>query len=123
MRPDALIAKDQHYTQKLNRYINNNPNEQIAKQMNQEKAKSFHKTLRKPPKGVYLNYDELISLAESDDDQIFELLNRRLLFLRKEVQKNKQDISTLISKISNENDLKVSLDVIISYIYMKTLVY
>jgi hypothetical protein len=112
MRPDALIAKDQHYTQKLNRFINNNQNEQIAKQMNQEKAKSFHKTLRKPPKGVYLNYDELISLAESDDDQIFELLNRRLLFLRKEVQKNKQDISTLISKISNENDLKISLDVI-----------
>lgn len=111
MRPDALIAKDHHYIQKLNRFINNNSNEQVAKQMNQEQAKNFHKTLRKPPKGIYLNYDELLSLAESDDDQIFELLNRRLLFLKKEVQKNKQEIGALISKISNENDLKVSLDV------------
>jgi hypothetical protein len=93
MRPDHLINKQkaiennpQNYTQKINRFINNNPNEQVAKQISQEQAKSFHKTLRKPPKGIYLNYDELISLAECDNEQIFDVLNRRLLFLKKEVK-------------------------------------
>jgi hypothetical protein len=50
-----------------------------------KEAKNFHKTLRKPPKGIYLNYDELLNLAESDADQIFDTLNRRLVSLKKEV--------------------------------------
>lgn len=49
-------------------------------------AKNFHKSLRKPPKGVYLNYDELVELAQVDNDKIFEQLNRRLISLKQQVE-------------------------------------
>lgn len=75
-----------------NRYINtsetngnNNSNSNMTTSNMSKDAKNFHKTLRKPPKGIYLNYDELLNLAESDTDQIFDTLNRRLVFLKKEV--------------------------------------
>ena len=73
-----------------NRYMNtseqngNNNSNMTTSNMSKE-AKNFHKTLRKPPKGIYLNYDELLNLAESDTDQIFDTLNRRLVSLKKEV--------------------------------------
>lgn len=108
MRPDHLINKQRlndnsssHY--KSNRLVNNT---------DQDKMKNFHKVLRKPPKGIYLNYDELVSMADSNNDQIFEVLNRRLLSLKKKVQKNKQNIQNyniLISKVSSEI-ANVSLD-------------
>ena len=46
---------------------------------------NFHKTLRKPPKGIYLNYEELLNLAQSETNETFDVLNRRLNSLKQEV--------------------------------------
>ena len=48
-------------------------------------AKSFHKSLRKPPKGIYLNYEELVELAKDDTRKVFNQLNRRISALKKQV--------------------------------------
>ena len=92
MRPDHVPNKgNNNHATKINRFLNNASDSNgalttSANQNKQETAKNFHKTLRKAPKGIYLNVDELVSLAESgDNDEIFDGLNRRLLFLKKEV--------------------------------------
>jgi len=41
--------------------------------------------LRKPPKGIYLNYDELVNLAEFDYNFTFETLDKKLISLKQEV--------------------------------------
>ena len=46
---------------------------------------NFHKALRRPPKGIYLNYEELLQLAQTESSDTFEVLNRRLNSLKKEV--------------------------------------
>lgn len=52
---------------------------------NSREAKNFQKSLRKPPKGIYLNYEELVNLVEVDSDQTFDMLNKKLYCLKKEV--------------------------------------
>ena len=50
-----------------------------------KEAKNFHKVLRKPPKGIYLNYDDLIGMAESEGEQeAFQELTSQLYFYKKE---------------------------------------
>jgi hypothetical protein len=80
-------------------------------------ARNFQKSLRKPPKGIYLNYEELSSLVDSDVDQ-FDSLSKRLSCLKKEIQLNKQKNANLISKLSDEIDSKVYIDVKIFYIFL-----
>ena len=73
MRPDHLTHKY------------NSSNGHLANNMSKE-AKNFQKSLRKPPKGIYLNYNELINLADSDSDLIFETLNKKIASLKEEVK-------------------------------------
>lgn len=52
-----------------------------------KEAKNFHKSLRKPPKGIYLNYNELMDLVTLGPDTVFEELQRKNTVLRREVNK------------------------------------
>lgn len=64
---------------------NNNNNTVAAAGGLSKDAKSFQKSLRKPPNGVYLNYDELVELVQTDYHKIFNQLNRRYTHLSKMV--------------------------------------
>ncbi|RNA45018.1 REST corepressor 3-like isoform X2 [Brachionus plicatilis] len=70
-----------------------------------KEAKNFHKSLRKPPKGIYLNYDELMDLVKTGPDTVFEELQRKNTILRREHQKNKQEIDLMIKKFAHESEL------------------
>lgn len=48
-------------------------------------AKNFHKSLRKPPKGIFLSYEELIELLQTNNKKIFNQLTRRVDSLKKQV--------------------------------------
>lgn len=48
-------------------------------------AKNFHKSLRQPPKGIFLSYEELIELLQNNNRKIFNQLNRRIDSLKKQV--------------------------------------
>lgn len=52
---------------------------------NAKEARNFQKSLRKPPKGIYLNYDELVNLAEFDYNFTFDTLDKKLFSLKQEV--------------------------------------
>ena len=103
MRPDQLnktTSNASHLSNlntnylhnKTNRYLNsvsNNNGEHVSSNVstsvNAIAKNNFHKTLRKPPKGIYLNYEELLSLAQNETNETFDVLNRRLNSLKKEV--------------------------------------
>lgn len=55
---------------------------------NAKEARNFQKSLRKPPKGIYLNYDELVNLAEFDYNFTFDTLDKKLFSLKQEVLKS-----------------------------------
>jgi hypothetical protein len=59
----------------------------------------------------------LSSLVDSDVDQ-FDALSKKLSCLKKEIQLNKQKNARLISKLSDEIDSKVYIDVKIFYIFL-----
>ena len=98
MRPDQLskisVSTNQngsnYFHNKTNRYLNNansnveQPGTNTSTNISTI-AKNFHKTLRKPPKGIYLNYEDLLNLAQTESNEAFEILNRRLNSLKKEV--------------------------------------
>ena len=107
MRPDHVINKSlannnshkQNFSQngsllRTNRYLtisntlSNNPNETAsassASTLSRD-ARNFHKSLRKPPKGIYLNYDELMDLVQVGSDKVFEDLKRKNVIYRKQV--------------------------------------
>ena len=52
-----------------------------------KEAKNYHKSLRKPPKGIYLNYEELVNLAKVGSYEIFDVLDKKVVSLKKEVTK------------------------------------
>ena len=99
MRPDQLskmnISNNQngnnYLHNKTNRYLNNansNGEQAVTNTSTNVSAiakNNFHKTLRKPPKGIYLNYEDLLNLAQTESNEAFEILNRRLASLKKEV--------------------------------------
>lgn len=99
MRPDDTVhingslSADQSDIETLNK-----------RNENSKEARNFQKSLRKPPKGIYLNYEELVNLAEHDFNIAFNVIDRRLFSLRKEVQSNKQEISTLITEFGAEEE-------------------
>ncbi len=61
-----------------------------------KEAKNFQKSLRKPPKGIYLNYEELINLAEFDYNITFEMLDKKVVSLKKEVSRNSCIMNCLV---------------------------
>ena len=83
----------------------NAPNTKVNSQ------KIFHKSLRKLPKGIYLNCEELLSLAKTDNDQMFDSLSVKLKARKEEVQRNKQFITDLLLKLTQDNRLEIALDV------------
>lgn len=99
MRPDNLnivngtLSSDQSDTDLFNK-----------KAQNAKEARNFQKSLRKPPKGIYLNYDELVNLAEFDSNIIFDMLDKRLFSLKQEVQTNKQTITSMIDELASDDD-------------------
>lgn len=136
MRPDHLINKtsnhphNHNYLQnssfKTNRYLTiSNTTATNTNETNFSKeARNFHKSLRKPPKGIYLNYEELFDFVKAGSSNVFDELSRRTIALKKQViqaimkwtkfslifihkneiksQVNKQDIDTLIKTITKE---------------------
>jgi hypothetical protein len=123
MRPDHLINKSgsqnhgylQNSSYRTNRYltITNSSSTSASNaasgsdsafpstQNHSKDAKSFHKSLRKAPKGIYLNYDELTELAQNDNKYIFEQLNLRINFLKKQVK------SQIVHPGSDRRNLKI----------------
>jgi hypothetical protein len=55
-----------------------------------KEARNFHKSLRKPPKGIYLNHDELVELGQSDCEKMFDQYDKKIFFLKKQVKKLKK---------------------------------
>jgi hypothetical protein len=80
---------NRHYNNiDVNNINNNNGSEEplsSSHRTNLINSRNFYKSLRKPPKGIYLNYDELVNLAEVDTNHIYDQLNRKLTYLKKEV--------------------------------------
>ncbi|CAF0761791.1 unnamed protein product [Brachionus calyciflorus] len=124
MRPDHVINKSlsnnnshrTNYSQngsllRTNRYLtisnttqaNNGDLSNSANNISTQ-AKNFHKSLRKPPKGIYLNYDELIDLVQAGAQNVFEELKRKNILHRNQTQSNKQEIELMIKQIAVEND-------------------
>ena len=58
---------------------------QDKRAQNVKEARNFLKTQRKPPKGIYLNIQEIVNLAEFDFNITFDMLDKRLFNLKKEV--------------------------------------
>ena len=98
MRPDQLGKINNSNNQNGNNYLHNKTNRYLNSVNNNgeqtgtntmvnpvQKHFNFHKTLRKPPKGIYLNYEDLLNLAKTESNEAFEILNRRLNSLKKEV--------------------------------------
>ncbi len=98
MRPDSLVVSSETKnsisnnlsTDKFgNSYVSQEQNiekEFINKRVhNTKEAKNFQKSLRKPPKGIFLNYDELVSLCDYDQNLTFDMLDKKLLDLKREV--------------------------------------
>lgn len=104
MRPDHIINKSlsngnsfrqnliQNSSTKTNRYMNISNTNSSYESSNvtntttiSKEAKNFHKSLRKPPKGIYLNYDELMDIVKVGPDTVFEELQRKNTILRREV--------------------------------------
>lgn len=77
---------------------------QDKRAQNVKEARNFLKTQRKPPKGIYLNIQEIVNLAEFDFNITFDMLDKRLFNLKKEVQTNKQDIESMIGELANEEE-------------------
>jgi REST corepressor 1 len=79
MRPDNLNTKSGRST---------DTDTELKRTEHAKEAKNFQKSLRKPPKGIYLNYEELIHLAKFDYNITFDMLDKKLISLKKEVIAN-----------------------------------
>ncbi|CAH0393659.1 unnamed protein product [Bemisia tabaci] len=58
---------------------------------------------RKPPRGMYVNYDDLVAMAagpQGQGEQMLRALEREVISLKRQVQNNKQIISSLKRKTS-----------------------
>ena len=99
MRPENVsyppkIINTKHYNgDSLYIQKNNISNDEKSKE-NRNILKSF----RRPPKGIFLNIDELHSLTQDDETMVFERLDNRIMSLKRSIQANKQDISNLVNK-------------------------
>lgn len=104
MRPDHLLNKSnnqshnpnhlQNNSFKTNRYltilntsgtINSETNNINNGNSLSREARNFHKSLRKPPKGIFLNYEELLDLVNTGSSKVFENLDRRIRSLKNQV--------------------------------------
>ncbi|KAM7349025.1 REST corepressor isoform 1-T5 [Cochliomyia hominivorax] len=58
---------------------------------------------RKPPRGMYINHDDIVALASSNDnqDELLANIDREIVSLLSQVQLNKQNISALKRKNSD----------------------
>jgi hypothetical protein len=70
-----------------------------------KEKKMYLKSFRRAPKGIYLNYDELVGLAQFNQNEIFESLDNTVLSLKRQVQSNKQEISILTSQFIDTDQL------------------
>ena len=100
MRPENVsyppkIINTKHYNGDSTLYIQNNIVNNDAKS---KENRNILKSFRRPPKGIFLNLDELHSLTQVDQAQIFERLDNRIMSLKRQIQTNKQEISTLTNK-------------------------
>lgn len=114
MRPDNLNTMTDRFDQqiKLSKMNNDQVDTDHNKRTeNAKEARNFQKSLRKPPKGIYLNYEELVNLAEFDHNITFEMLDKRLNSLKKEVQENKQYISSLLIEFTEDENKPNTIEV------------
>ena len=117
MRPESVVGKINNQTNnfnclqnnsiKTNRFLTiNNINGTTANSNGTEsgnsiskEARNFQKSLRKPPKGIFLDYDELVELAETDTDKLFDQMDKKIFFLKKQTQASKQEMEMLFFKV------------------------
>ncbi|XP_005189473.2 REST corepressor isoform X1 [Musca domestica] len=61
---------------------------------------------RKPPRGMYINHDDIVALASANDnqDELLANIDREIVSLLSQVQLNKQNISALKRKNSDNLD-------------------
>jgi hypothetical protein len=72
---------------------NSNGNE-VVNTVSKE-ARNFQKSLRKSPKGIFLNLEDLAKLAETDSDKLFDQHDKNIFFLKKQAQASRQDIDEM----------------------------
>lgn len=100
---------NKHYDS--NFYVNNNNSNSNSNNTNTnadakyKETRNILKSFRRPPKGIHLNLEELNALTQKDKIEMFEQLDNRILALKKRVQSNKQDISSLMRKFTDIDKL------------------
>lgn len=76
-----------------------------------KEARNFQKSLRKPPKGIFLDLNELIELAQSDTDKMFDQLDKKIYFLKTQTTANQKELEHLVSRVfSIEKNGNESID-------------
>jgi hypothetical protein len=99
MRPENVsyppkIINTKHYNGD-SLYIQNN---NISNDEKTKENRNILKSFRRPPKGIFLNLDELHSLTQVNEAETFDRLNNKIISLKQQIQSNKQDISMLMSQ-------------------------
>ena len=106
MRPENVsyppkIINTKHYNGD-SLYIQNN---NISNDEKTKENRNILKSFRRPPKGIFLNIDELHSLTQVNETETFDRLNNKIVSLKRQIQSNKQDISVLMSQFVDVDKL------------------
>lgn len=91
MRPESRYSLVNRTIQ--NKHFSSGNNDQLDKD-----SRRTLKSIRKPPKGIYLNYAELINLTELDQQDTFSRLDNTIMSYKKNIQCMKQAIGSLTNK-------------------------
>uniref|UniRef100_A0A1B6CA46 REST corepressor n=1 Tax=Clastoptera arizonana TaxID=38151 RepID=A0A1B6CA46_9HEMI len=59
---------------------------------------------RKPPRGMYINHDDLVAMASGPGEQMLKAMDREIVSLKRQVQNNKQTLSALKIKTNEGID-------------------
>ncbi|XP_022093654.1 REST corepressor 3-like isoform X2 [Acanthaster planci] len=66
------------------------------------------RTKKKPPKGMYLDHDDLMAMTTNQGDSIFKALDAEIINLKRQIQLNKQFLGQQRSKLFDLNDYRLT---------------
>ncbi|XP_071790707.1 REST corepressor 1-like isoform X2 [Asterias amurensis] len=66
------------------------------------------RTKKKPPKGMYLDYEDLMALTSNQGDAIFKALDTEIVNLKRQIQLNKQFLGTQRVKLFDLGDFRLT---------------